>query len=143
MFTGIIEELGLGQCHSFFGCSISAMDTWVASVNPVSKQAGAADEADATTPPESFTLEQNYPNPFNPTTRINFQVPEQRHVTLRVYDMLGRVVTTIVNKDLERGFYQVQWDARNAQGHPVTSGLYLYRIEAGDFSTERMMSLLR
>jgi parallel beta-helix repeat protein len=139
----IVDEFGLGGGHMFFGCSISAMDGWVDSITGVSKQGATAEDADAATAAETFVLEQNYPNPFNPTTRINFQVPDQRHVMLSVYDILGRVVITIVNEELDQGFHQVQWDGRNAQGHPVTSGLYLYRIEAGDFSAEKTMSLLR
>ena len=74
---------------------------------------------------------------------IGFQVPEQGQVVLRIYDMLGRVVTTLVNNELDGGSYQVQWDGRNTQGHAVTSGLYIYQILAGDLAIEKTMSLLR
>ena len=93
--------------------------------------------------PEQFALEQNYPNPFNPTTRIEFALPEQTHVRLRIYDVMGREVTTLVDEPVEAGAYQAEWDGRNAAGQPVASGPYLYRIEAGAFIEAKTMTLLK
>ncbi|MBM2846477.1 MAG: hypothetical protein HW407_1789 [Bacteroidetes bacterium] len=100
--------------------------------------------------PTSFVLEQNYPNPFNPTTRIAFTLPSQSantaegrervgsHVTLKVYDLLGREVATMVNEEMKPGRYEV---AFNAEG--LASGTYFYRIQAGALTQTRKLLLLR
>ncbi|MDE3058302.1 MAG: T9SS type A sorting domain-containing protein [Bacteroidota bacterium] len=73
--------------------------------------------------PAEFQVSQNYPNPFNPTTQINYQLPANCRVTLKVYDVLGREIATLVDEEKPSGFYSVQWDAHN-----VSSGIYFYRI---------------
>ncbi len=88
--------------------------------------------------PERFTLDQNYPNPFNPVTAIRFSIPETRVVTLKVYDLLGREVARLVDERLAPGTYTVSWDANN-----VTSGVYFYRLTAGDYSEVKKMLLVR
>jgi hypothetical protein len=93
--------------------------------------------------PLSFTLRQNYPNPFNPTTTIEFDLPNQSRVTLKIYDMLGREVRTLIDDDKPEGFHRVVWDARNDFGLAVASGVYLYRITAGEFSESKRMVLIR
>jgi hypothetical protein len=90
--------------------------------------------------PEEYALAQNYPNPFNPTTQIQFSIPEQANVTLTIYDITGREVTKLVNEALGTGMYTATWDGRNANGQLVSSGVYLYRIQAGSFvQTKRMV----
>lgn len=85
--------------------------------------------------PNRFRLQQNFPNPFNPTTNIKFEIPEASTVTLRVYNMLGQRVATLVNEHRPAGFYEINFDASN-----FASGSYLYRLEAGNrVSTQRMM----
>ena len=79
--------------------------------------------------PHCFALEQNYPNPFNQRTNISFQLPYSTHVNISIYNMLGQLVKTLVNGNKEAGFYTVNWEAAD-----VSSGLYLYKIQAGDFS---------
>ena len=79
--------------------------------------------------PRDFALEQNYPNPFNERTNISYQLPYSTHVNISIYNMLGQLVKTLVNGNKEAGFYTVNWDAAG-----VSSGLYLYKIQAGDFS---------
>ena len=88
--------------------------------------------------PEEFLLRQNYPNPFNPVTIIWYGVPEQTHVTLRIYDALGRVVVTLVNGVQEPGFKSVVFDAGTLSG-----GVYFYRLQAGKFVETRKLVLLR
>jgi hypothetical protein len=88
--------------------------------------------------PKEFTISQNYPNPFNPTTKINFSIPTSSFVTLKVYDVLGREVTTLVNREMNNGNYVVDFDASN-----LASGLYIYKIQAGSFSTSMKMMLLK
>jgi hypothetical protein len=85
--------------------------------------------------PTQYELAQNYPNPFNPTTKIQFTIVNRQSTIVRVYDVLGRDIATLVNEVKERGTYTIQWDASG-----VSSGVYFYRIKAGDFvQTKRMM----
>jgi hypothetical protein len=93
--------------------------------------------------PESFTLHQNYPNPFNPTTILRYNLPEQTEVTLTVYDMLGRQVKTLINNTQTAGYKSTQWNATNNTGQPVSAGLYLYTIQAGEFRQTKKMVLLK
>lgn len=88
--------------------------------------------------PLSFSLSQNYPNPFNPSTMINYQLPTSNLVTLKVFDIVGREVVTLVNEQLEAGSYQTSF---NAQG--LSSGLYFYQLRAGNYSEVKKMILLK
>jgi photosystem II stability/assembly factor-like uncharacterized protein len=88
--------------------------------------------------PELFSLNQNYPNPFNPTTIIAYQIPQTKFVTLKVYDILGREVATLVNEEKSAGSYEVQFTANG-----LTSGIYFYQLKAGDYTETKKMILLR
>lgn len=92
--------------------------------------------------PDKFSLSQNYPNPFNPSTKISFSIPTvettQRVILLKVYDILGNEVATLVNQQLTPGTYSVDWNASN-----FPSGIYFYRLTAGDFSQTNKMILLK
>jgi len=88
--------------------------------------------------PITFSLHQNYPNPFNPSTRIRFQIPHSALVTLKVFDLLGREVATLVNEKLSSGNYEKTLDARG-----LASGVYLYRLTAGTLAQTRKLLLLR
>lgn len=93
--------------------------------------------------PNAYRLNQNYPNPFNPTTMINYAVPQLSHVTLKVYNMLGQEVATLVNNYKAPGNYKASWDGKDYAGRVVAGGVYFYRIEAGDFSKTMKMLLLK
>ncbi len=93
--------------------------------------------------PKGFSLEQNYPNPFNPSTRIRYSLPYQSQVTLRIYNTLGQTVATLVNSRQPSGLHNVEWNGRNEAGNKVGSGVYLYRIRAGDFNRTRKMLLMK
>ena len=86
----------------------------------------------------TFELSQNYPNPFNPSTQIDFSVPQQSTVQLKVYNTLGQLVATLVNGNLSAGSHSVTFDARN-----LASGLYIYRLSAGNFTSVKKMMLLK
>ena len=88
--------------------------------------------------PQSYALEQNYPNPFNPTTNIEFSIPKSVFVTLKVYNILGEEVATLVSERLTSGTYKYDWDARS-----MASGVYLYRIQAGTFQQIKKMILIK
>jgi hypothetical protein len=93
--------------------------------------------------PATFTLHQNFPNPFNPITSLRYDLPEQAQVTLTVYDLMGREITQLINTTQEAGYRSVQWDATNMHGKPVSAGVYLYQIRAGEFVQIRKMVLLK
>ena len=93
--------------------------------------------------PAAFTLEQNYPNPFNPSTEIVFTLPEAVYVELAVFDLTGRRVATLVSQPMEAGRHAVGWDGRSTAGRTVSSGMYLYRMEAGGFTATRRLMLVR
>lgn len=93
--------------------------------------------------PLTFALDQNFPNPFNPTTMIRFALPKESKVSLKVYDVIGREVRTLVNGDLAAGINTVEWNGRNNLGQAVASGMYLYRIQAGTFVSTKKMMLLK
>lgn len=88
--------------------------------------------------PLEFSLEQNYPNPFNPTTKIKFAIPKNSFVKISVYDELGRELEKLVSEHLNSGTYEIDWNASN-----YTSGIYFYRIQAGDFISVKRMVLIK
>lgn len=98
---------------------------------------------DAVNFPKGYYLSQNFPNPFNPTTSIRFQLPKRSQVSIKIYDILGQEIRTLVNKDFEAGYHIVTWDGLNNSGIKVTSGVYLYRMEAGDFVKVRKALFLK
>ena len=93
--------------------------------------------------PETFALHQNYPNPFNPNTMIRFDLPEAGNVSLVIYDMMGREVTTLVSSRIEAGYHFVQWDGSNSIGFSVAAGVYIYTIQAGKHRAINKMIYLK
>ena len=93
--------------------------------------------------PETFSLHQNYPNPFNPITTLRYDLPNDNHVTLTIYDLNGREVNRLVNSNQIAGYKSVQWNSTDMHGKPVSAGVYLYQIRAGEFVQTRKMVLLK
>ena len=93
--------------------------------------------------PREFALYQNYPNPFNPTTSISYDLPKNEFVSINVFDLMGRELKTLVNKEQVAGFRSVKWDATNNLSQPVSAGMYIYTIQAGNFRQTRKMVLLK
>ena len=94
--------------------------------------------------PMEFALKQNYPNPFNPSTLIRYQLPEQTNVTISIYDLMGRSVRTLIPGESQKaGYRQVLWNATNDLGQPVSAGMYIYTIQAGEFRQTKKMVLLK
>jgi len=100
-------------------------------------------DLEASAAPLAYALHANAPNPFNPATQIRFDLPLSGPVELRVYDMLGQQVRTLISSSLAGGSHQVEWDGRNASGAQVSSGVYFYRLQAGEFVQMRRMMLLK
>ena len=138
--TGAVERIPNLQ-NIFF----SVPDT---SLNRISSGEWLASEATSVMPtednlPSSFQLFQNYPNPFNPTTVINYRINDSGPVRHAIYDLKGRLIKTLVNQEQPRGFYSTKWNAKNETGDDVASGTYLYRIEMGDTTKARKLTLIR
>lgn len=94
-------------------------------------------------PSNKFGLFQNYPNPFNPSTVIKFDIPELLEVRLDVYDVIGRKINTILGETKPAGSYSVEWNGKDNRGKRVTSGVYIYKLKAGDFIDAKKMILLQ
>ena len=92
---------------------------------------------------EKFELNQNYPNPFNSKTVISYMLKAQSMVDLRVYNLLGQEVRRLVEDTKPAEVYSISWDGRNNKGEELPSGVYIYRLKAGDFVKSRKMVLLR
>jgi hypothetical protein len=93
--------------------------------------------------PDEFAFRQNYPNPFNPVTILRYQLPVDIRVTMKIYDMLGRELVTLVDKNQDAGYHQIVWDSRDRLGVSVSTGVYIVLITAGEFRAVRKMILLR
>jgi hypothetical protein len=93
--------------------------------------------------PSRYTLHQNFPNPFNPVTTLRYELPEQATVNITIYDMLGKHVKTLINQTQNAGYKSVIWDATNDYGKPVSAGIYLYQIQAGEYMQTKKMVLLK
>jgi len=97
----------------------------------------------ATQLPASFTLDQNYPNPFNPSTNIGFSLPREGRVNLKIYNIEGKLVTTLVDGLMPSGRHTVVWDGRDNTGRAAASGIYFYRLNTEGFSDTRKMTLIK
>ena len=82
-------------------------------------------------------------NPFNPVTTLRYDLPEYGLINITIYDMLGNIINQLVNEVQNSGYKSIQWDATNNQGEPVSAGIYLYRIEASNFTQTKKMLLLK
>jgi hypothetical protein len=109
------------------------------------------DKPTDTKPVYSFALEQNYPNPFNPSTKIKYTIPNvETHreaslqiVTLKVYDVLGNEVATLVNEEKPAGSYEIEFNVAQVSRPELSSGIYFYKLQAGSYIATRKMVLLR
>ena len=93
--------------------------------------------------PAQFRLHQNYPNPFNPATTITYSIPAYSHVTLDVYNINGAFITTLIDSDQGPGTYHCQWTGTASHGILVGSGIYVYRLQAGEFVEVKKMVLIK
>lgn len=93
--------------------------------------------------PLEFKLNQNYPNPFNPITTVHYNLPKESHVSIMVYDVLGREVNRLINQKQLAGNHSIQWNGKDINGNPVSVGIYLYQIQAGDFIQTKKMVLIK
>ncbi|MEK9138358.1 MAG: T9SS type A sorting domain-containing protein, partial [Bacteroidota bacterium] len=136
VFSGL-NRLQAGQSYWW---SVITRDEWNTTANPDSFRIvrGGPTGVPTTDVPYEFTISQNYPNPFNPVTVISYQLPAAGPVSLKVYSMLGEEVATLVDEVQSAGKGQVVFDAR-----ALSSGVYVYRIVAGEYAGTRKLILLR
>jgi len=125
------------------GCSSSALNPvvvrMITGVNPLTEITDIGGEK-----LQSFRLEQNYPNPFNPSTIISYSLPQASEINIIIYNMLGQKIRSLVEKlNQSTGTYSTQWDGRDDAGKQVPSGIYIYRMQAGEFVQSRKLMLLR
>ncbi len=106
--------------------------------NRLNKEANETNSSIESGIPKEYSLDQNYPNPFNPRTNIQFAIPQAGFVTLKVYDILGNEVATLVNEEKPEGIYEVEFKAES-----LSSGIYLYKLQAGFFIKIKKMLLLK
>ena len=94
--------------------------------------------------PTQFALHQNYPNPFNPSTQISFDIPEGSElVSLNIYNILGKKVSTLLNNVVNPGKHKIEWNAKDNEGNPVASGIYFYELSSSSFTARKKMLLIR
>jgi len=93
--------------------------------------------------PTEFSLQQNYPNPFNPITNIRYDIAERGDAQLVIYNMLGQEVRTLVNGNQNVGRYEVQWNGLDNSGQPVATGIYIYHLQAGQFTKNIKMAYIK
>jgi hypothetical protein len=131
--TGALPQIGAFFFKNNYIFVTTSASVWRRGLSEI-----LAVESTSTEVPTSFSLSQNYPNPFNPGTKIKFQIKDARLVTLKVYDIFGKEVTTLVNGKLKAGEYDVTF---NGSGLP--SGIYIYKLTAGDFKAAKKMILVK
>ncbi|MCL6097089.1 MAG: T9SS type A sorting domain-containing protein, partial [Bacteroidetes bacterium] len=95
------------------------------------------------TPKQKAELMDNFPNPFNPSTAIKFYIPNNSDVSIKIYDVLGKEVTTLINRQAEAGYHIVYWNGKDSYGSNAASGVYIYRLTAGSFAETKKMTLLK
>ena len=124
-----LSSFGVDQSNELYFCNYDGSILRFAAAFPAS----VSDPAEGAL--REYALVQNYPNPFNPTTEIRYQIPATSYVTLKIYDILGREVSTLVNEVKQPGTYAVQW-----QANEVSSGIYFYQLRApGQIATRKMV----
>jgi hypothetical protein len=133
-----IPATGIPPDSSYTLRIMNLNDTTVVGDSPKFTLLTATGVQDKDVVPLTFSLSQNYPNPFNPSTTISYQIPMRAHVSLIIYDMLGRGVVTLVDEVQEQGYRSVRFDAGN-----LSSGIYFYRLKAIDLSPETGVSFVQ
>jgi len=148
-YQELVDAMNVGGVEQVSGdwtiLATDGQDTTAASNGPrnLTVDATTVKVADEMNLPQQFTLEQNYPNPFNPTTTIRYSIPEAAHVSIKVYNILGERIATLLKKQQSAGRYSVVWNGQNEQGRKVSTGIYFYRIEANNYSAMKKMVIAK
>ena len=138
--TGLFEDTIRISSNAFEGDSVVPLSGVGIPATGVRWIEGSTEEESR---PTTFSVSRNYPNPFNPVTNFKVTLPEASHVKIEIFNILGQKVKTLVDKDMRAGIFIVDWDGKDDRGLEVSSGVYFYRIIAGDFSDIKKMVLLK
>jgi len=136
--ASIGKKLGI-----WFDNVTSESNSWLGLDNVRLVNSGTTNVKETKLKPTVYSLSQNYPNPFNPITRIDYQVPQAAIVNISVYNISGRLVTTLVNAVKSPGSYSVSWNATDQNGLPVAGGIYIARMVSKNYSASRKLTLIR
>ncbi len=145
VFKGTImadQSISLGTGASLEGRALASNAAVTLASNAVNRPLVTAVENGGLAPQE-FALFQNYPNPFNPSTEIRFSLARASDVRLEIYDIMGRVVATVIQEPMTAGYHKVTWEGKDNAGQRVTSGVYFYRITAGEFVATKKMVVVK
>jgi len=135
-FTHIVDYSSVTYFPWAVGANVSTfLEPWQGSECPT----GGITKESGVIVPKQFALHQNYPNPFNPNTTIAFDIGNFTWVRLDIINVLGQTVATLIDSPMDAGSYDVEWNA----GSDISSGIYFYKIEAGDFTETKKMLLLK
>ena len=126
-FTGTVGQPAIGESSNAYYTLISDVEK----------------KEEGNKPPTDYKLFNNYPNPFNPETTIKFRIQKLSFVTIKIYNILGEEVKTLVSDNIQSGTYSTKWDGKNKYGQQVSSGVYLYHLQAGDFSAVKKMLFIK
>ena len=146
-YTKINENLVIGETHYVYPVG-DTLSCWykLAVVFPDGREiicGFLAKNPDSLSSFHIYNLSPNFPNPFNPRTEINFVIPESTFVSLKVFDTVGKRVITLMDEEVGPGYHSRTWDGRDEEGQVVASGVYYYRLQAGDYSATKAMLLLK
>jgi hypothetical protein len=137
------EWVPIAAIHDVKNSTFKAAIDRLGAFSVLMSESAIAAETESDSRPTTFAISQNYPNPFNPMTEIKFQIPEDNHVSIVVYNVQGQFVADLMNEHKDAGFYNVRWDGTNAAGMRMPTGVYIYRIEAGTYVDSKKMILLK
>ncbi|MGD8777354.1 MAG: T9SS type A sorting domain-containing protein [Ignavibacteria bacterium] len=137
-WDGTLSQLRIDPCNGGSGSGSFKIDYVHISHGMYKASANTCKKLSGEEIPKEYILNQNYPNPFNPTTTISYSIPEDNYVTLKVYDLMGQEISTLISGKLNAGQYEMNFDASN-----LASGVYLYRLKAGSYSITKKMVLLK
>ena len=132
----MLEEGGTNQLSFLFSCGTDSYRSTYATIKYVQTSVSVKERESST--PRSYWLSQNFPNPFNPTTTIRYAIPQTGYVELKVYNLAGQEVATLVSEKKVAGEHEVQWNPTK-----LPSGVYVYRLQAGEVSEPKKLILLR
>ena len=138
----LVEGQELSYIMGIFNYSFGTYKVQIRDVADIGTTVGIDDDVKVN--PYEYALHDNFPNPFNPETQVRFTLGAQENVKLVIYDIMGRQVRTLANGDsFNSGFHVLNWDGRDNVGEKVATGMYIYRIKAGDFIADKKMLLVK
>jgi len=136
-----VQSVGLNDNAT--GLVVGLVELYRIDRSKLRKEAAPGDYMQQVVQCQSYKLQQNYPNPFNPETAISYQLPEACHVTLKIFNLLGQQIKTLVDHDAPAGSHTIRWDGKDENGHNLASGIYIYRLEAGPYVASKKLALVR